>query len=431
MLGVGAVAVLALWGKSKRLTLRAVAAAIVGALLLVAVAGRPLLARASSTAFELADRLNVYRGTLAAIGDRPLLGHGAGTFAAMFPIYRPAPLTPDLSWYTAHDVYLEVAVGAGVPAFVLGLAMVAAMVWVMLRALARRKGALPCTMAALGAAVLVAAHSLLDFSLEIQGVALPFAILFGAGFGEALSVRPSEVAATSDVAIGARAPQAARFRLSLILAGVLSALLILGVVRLAVLAWGTPTSFWVGEGQALVSEDADFSTKEIARSESAYRYVKSLAFFPARYGDCARWPDATRTVDRCLELLDDALAHSPAASELWIEKARLSLLSGRQTEVQTALLNSHATAPREGWLAFRRARLLLSTQMSLSESLEETLRDDVNVVLRSRKLSTALAWYFATDAVSRSNLLPLLEESPNTNGVLQFIGLVRRQAYKN
>lgn len=75
------------------------------------------------------------------------------------------------------------------------------------------------SVAAVGAFVVIAVHSLLDFSIQIEAVAILFAILVGAGTGVSLGTRAAAAspAAAPDLrlvhAARDRAPQAARARL--------------------------------------------------------------------------------------------------------------------------------------------------------------------------------------------------------------------------
>lgn len=168
-------------------------AAAVSAVLLVlavfltglALAGGLFFQRLEETPLDLATRFALYRDTIEAILARPLLGHGAGAFADIFPLFHSEAVSSTVIWNRAHNVYLQAAAELGLPAFV---ALVAFILWwlaSMIAPVQARSRPAPVAIAAIGAAVVVAIHSLFDFSLQIQAVALLLLVIAGAGFGEA------------------------------------------------------------------------------------------------------------------------------------------------------------------------------------------------------------------------------------------------------
>src|SRR6266851_422072 len=108
------------------------------------------------------DRMIVYSITLRSILDAPLLGFGYGTFADVFPLYRDRSISVQGVWEQAHGTYLEVFQGLGL---LFGSMLVAT------------------------AALLVGVHALVDFSLQIQAVALTVVALLGAGVAQSESSR--------------------------------------------------------------------------------------------------------------------------------------------------------------------------------------------------------------------------------------------------
>src|SRR5665811_1608850 len=65
--------------------------------------------------FESADRLAVYKLTMLSILDAPWKGFGYGTFEYVFPMYRDNSLSPFGVWDKAHNTYLEMIQGLGIP----------------------------------------------------------------------------------------------------------------------------------------------------------------------------------------------------------------------------------------------------------------------------------------------------------------------------
>ncbi len=123
-------------------------------------------------------RLAVAALTWRAALDRPLTGHGAGTFEAMFPAYRDGIRTWAV-WDNAHNIYVEAMAGLGLP---MALALFGA-VLLAIRAAARgwwRLGSAggACRVA-IAAAFVVLAQGLQEFALLVPGVSIPFWTLLG------------------------------------------------------------------------------------------------------------------------------------------------------------------------------------------------------------------------------------------------------------
>ncbi|WP_116090383.1 O-antigen ligase family protein [Sphingomonas crusticola] len=128
--------------------------------------------------------------TRSAIATAPLIGSGYGSFETVFPMYRDTTL-PGQNYEMAHSTYLELAMEIGILAAV---AMVLSLLWFTLIALVgvfrrERDRSLPAI--AVAASVLVAVHSMLDFSLQIPGVQYIFAALLGLGVAQAFPMAES------------------------------------------------------------------------------------------------------------------------------------------------------------------------------------------------------------------------------------------------
>jgi O-antigen ligase len=132
-------------------------------------------------------RMAVYTIATRSILDAPLLGYGYGTFADVFPMFRDQSVSTFNKWDVAHSTYLEAFQGLGL---VFGLMLVACVVLLVLAcvkgAMTRRENeTIPCVAAS--AAFLVGIHSLVDFSLQIQAIAITFMALLGAGVAQSQS----------------------------------------------------------------------------------------------------------------------------------------------------------------------------------------------------------------------------------------------------
>jgi O-antigen ligase len=135
------------------------------------------------------NRLAVYAITLRSIMDTPVLGYGYGTFVDIFPMFRDRSIGVMGRWEMAHNTYLEVFQGLGL---VFGTMLVGSVVLLVVRctkgaALRHESATIPCVAAS--AAFLVGAHALVDFSLQMQAIALTFMALLGAGVAQSESSR--------------------------------------------------------------------------------------------------------------------------------------------------------------------------------------------------------------------------------------------------
>jgi O-antigen ligase len=153
--------------------------------------GDLIVGRLAVAGLEDDDRFAVYTIVLRAILDTPLLGFGYGAFADVFPMYRDQSIAIAGTWDMAHDTYLEVWLGLGL---VFGSALIASLGWLVLKcfvgALERRQNATPAIVAS-ACSLLVGVHALVDFSLQIEGVALTYMAILGIGVAQSESSRAS------------------------------------------------------------------------------------------------------------------------------------------------------------------------------------------------------------------------------------------------
>jgi O-antigen ligase len=153
--------------------------------------GDVLFGRMTQQGFHDSSRVAVYTIAIRSILDAPLLGYGYGTFADVFPMFRDQSVGTFGKWEMAHNTYLEVFQGLGL---LFGSMLVASIVLLALRcvrgAMRRQESEMiPCV--ATGVTFLVGAHSLIDFSLQIQSIAITFMALLGAGVAQSESSRLS------------------------------------------------------------------------------------------------------------------------------------------------------------------------------------------------------------------------------------------------
>ena len=127
-------------------------------------------------------RPQLWSAAIHAIDDYPLLGSGLGTFRDSYNLYadRFVPYVVD----RAHDDYLELALGLGVPMAAACVGALGWLTWMCARGALRRRRRRLYALAAVSAAAIVALHSLVDFSLQIPAVAILFAVVMGVGLGQ-------------------------------------------------------------------------------------------------------------------------------------------------------------------------------------------------------------------------------------------------------
>jgi O-antigen ligase len=134
-----------------------------------------------------AIRVALWAAARRMIVNAPLLGLGLGTFQDAYPMYATQyfPLIMD----KAHSDYLEFAAGLGLPA---ALCWWGAVLWAAIQmgkgVFARRKDRI-YPLVGLGATVLVAVHSTVDFSLQMPAVAMSYAAILGIGLAQSYSTQ--------------------------------------------------------------------------------------------------------------------------------------------------------------------------------------------------------------------------------------------------
>ena len=168
----------------------------VGAMVLVVI-GIFLLFAGQATYRQEAEggdqaRLCVFKSTIAAIGDNWTFGTGFGTFPNVFPAYRNADCAGVGGiWDAAHNSFLEGTLGLGVifPVIVAaGIALLVGTFWFGVKVRHRYRFV---PIMGLSVLLLICLHSTVDFSMEIPGVSLFVATIFGCCCGISLEREPA------------------------------------------------------------------------------------------------------------------------------------------------------------------------------------------------------------------------------------------------
>jgi len=136
------------------------------------------------------SRIAVYLIVFWSILSAPLLGYGYGTFADVFPMYRDHSIGVEGVWTQAHNTYLELFQGLGL---IFGAMLIASVLLLLvgkcLKASIQSRGSVTVPRVATSVAVLIGVHALVDFSLQIQAVAITFMAVLGAGVAQSETVR--------------------------------------------------------------------------------------------------------------------------------------------------------------------------------------------------------------------------------------------------
>lgn len=168
----------------KRTSLALVGGLLAMGIVTFAVSGSGLTDRLAGQLFH-SDRDIIHSVALKAIADAPLTGHGAGSFPALFHIYRDADF-PAISpaFASAHNVYLEFAAEAGLVAAGLYFGMLLLIVIRCFIGTLQRLRHQVYPAIGTAAAVLVGFHSYFDFGPQIPGVSVTFAAILGVAFAQ-------------------------------------------------------------------------------------------------------------------------------------------------------------------------------------------------------------------------------------------------------
>ena len=151
------------------------------------VFGDSIAGKVAQEGFHDDSRLAVYKIAVRSIVDSPLLGYGYGTFADVFPMFRDQSVSTAGKWQLAHNTYLEVFQGLGV---VFGSLLVASIILLVRRCVRgatkrRMNETVPAVAASI--AFMLGIHALVDFSLQMQAIAITFMALLGAGLAQSES----------------------------------------------------------------------------------------------------------------------------------------------------------------------------------------------------------------------------------------------------
>jgi len=149
----------------------------------ISISGEDTSQRLRSTSIEN-SRMNVYSATINGIADSPILGKGFGTYAESFPKYRDSET--NLFFAKAHNTYLETAFELGIPALILILLLLGSLLAICIMAIKKERRNIIYPAIGIASTVLIAVHSLVDFSVQIPAIASLYSMLLGTAVAQSL-----------------------------------------------------------------------------------------------------------------------------------------------------------------------------------------------------------------------------------------------------
>ncbi len=391
-----------------------------GTVLLFSTALADKLARAG---FVDPNRLAAYRLTLQSIADRPWFGWGYGTFVDVFPMYRDGSISGSGTWSQAHNTYLEAMQGLGI---VFGSIFIMLFMLLIVRCSRRAKARHENAMVpglAVAATILVGAHAAIDFSLQIQAVALNFAALLGAGLAQAKSSRVSVEDRSAGPADGAVAQpvlihEGWQTRLTAFVVSALCGCAALQGFDLARSAARVPDSS--------NTELVDGTAGEVGRGWLGIPGLGRSAFYLplAQIASIDSGTGEQREAE-----LNAVLAVRPLSSQAWLSLAIFRLVAREPpARIVAALRLSWVTGPNESSLLWQRGVFGLAMWDLLpADAREWTTRDMARAIreeLVTDRQAKALTGMFGTkSADNRAQMRALLERQGLRPADLARIGL--------
>ncbi|WP_375450525.1 O-antigen ligase family protein [uncultured Devosia sp.] len=151
-----------------RISVVAIMLIIGGAIGVAALYGPSIWQRFLTVEDSTAVRMNLYQQVWAMILDRPLLGYGGGSFEQVYQLFHRAPVSPEFVWIRAHNTYLTLWSELGFIVGSIPMVLLALTVVRLIKSFALFESGWASPLACLAAIVVVAVHSSVDFSLEMQ-----------------------------------------------------------------------------------------------------------------------------------------------------------------------------------------------------------------------------------------------------------------------
>ncbi len=168
----------------------------IGASALIGLAGSGTVERFAKIDSASVERFEIFRLTVEAIWNRPLLGTGLGTFSDIFAAYRTEMLRPRIDF--AHNSFLENALEMGMPAAIAFYAGLTALFILFLRSLRQNHSAHPYPTLGISVMALAFFHSMFDYADQFPAVAITFAAILGVAAAQSFGDTASSTTYSGD-----------------------------------------------------------------------------------------------------------------------------------------------------------------------------------------------------------------------------------------
>ncbi len=153
------------------------------AVVLVVGFGEQLTERALFTAADSDDRTDLYVQIAQMIRSAPWLGVGLDGFSLAYELVHEPPVSSAYVWHLTHSTYLMWWVEAGLIMGTAPILLLGAVAIVLVRTIMRRRTNYAMAVIGLGVIVQMAAHSTIDFSLEIPANLMLFVVIVAVALG--------------------------------------------------------------------------------------------------------------------------------------------------------------------------------------------------------------------------------------------------------
>ncbi|WP_144575799.1 O-antigen ligase [Agrobacterium sp. DE0009] len=149
--------------------------------LLLELYGAQLFERLLEANEDAHVRLRFYEQVLGMVAYRPFTGYGGSSFEFAYPLFHGMQVNSDTVWEKTHNSYFALWTDYGIIFGSLPIALLVILAHRLISKYAQSARVDAPVAASIGTLIVASLHSLVDFSLEIQGVALIFVAVVGAG----------------------------------------------------------------------------------------------------------------------------------------------------------------------------------------------------------------------------------------------------------
>lgn len=142
--------------------------------------------RAENSIHSTQTRLSLIADSILAIFDRPFVGHGAGTYIDLEPLYHLSNAKDNIFWNKLHSTPIELMVTLGIPIFIAIYYFVAATFIRLINRCLKSNSNWILTIPAATIIVEMLVHGMFDFTIQIPAISLYAFILVSLSFNQKL-----------------------------------------------------------------------------------------------------------------------------------------------------------------------------------------------------------------------------------------------------